>query len=109
MTKRGFQARLYRRDCFIETDYNRRTKSFAKDFLGSIQSALGLKPDFSPDLVSYLQSRMLPCTAELKTLNNGNQYVSFTGENFGMVTTPCPDPTKDPELVLILKTGFEEE
>lgn len=103
MKKYGFYCRMFGKDCFYETNQTRRTKNLAKDFIISVEFALG-KPQFVNDVViEYAQNDMRKATFELKTIENGNykglKYYEINGENFSYGCDSCENPLV--ECVLI--------
>ena len=94
--KKGYTIFAYGRDCFIETNAQKRTAALARDFIEKIQKALGRPVDYSAGDIEYVKNNMLPAAAELKTITGGKlaglKYIEITGENFSFGTDACNDP-----------------
>lgn len=94
--KKGYYLHAYGRDCFMESNAQRRTKALALEFLNKIQAHLNRTFAIDEKALEYTRNAMQPATMEVKTIQagayKGLQYIDICGENFSFGCDPCENP-----------------
>ena len=92
----GFYCRMYGKDCFIQTNQIKRTKSLALNFINKVQNKMNKFYNISENDVEHVQNAMRLSTFEIKTIQKGDfagkSYYEINGENFSYGCDPCDNP-----------------
>ena len=92
----GYFCRMYGKDCFIETNQTKRTKSLALDFINKVQNKMNRFTNVSENDIAYIQNAMQKSTFCVRTIQRGNfaglSYYDIDGEDFNWGCDPCENP-----------------
>ena len=92
----GFYCRMYGKDCFFETNAQKRTKNLALDFINKVQNKMNKFSNIGENDANYVQTTMSKASFEIKTIQNGEfaglKYYEINGENFSYGCDCCENP-----------------
>lgn len=96
MKLHGFYCRMYGKDCFIETNQTKRTRSLAETFINKVQNKMNLFYNIGEHELEYVQKAMRAATFEVKTIQSGKfaglKYYEINGEQFSYGCDACENP-----------------
>ena len=101
--KNGYYCRMYGKDCFIETEQQKKTKNLATDFINKVQNKMNRLDNINEKDIEYVQKSMRKATFEIKPIKNGSfaglSYYDINGENFSYGCDACENPLNECILV----------
>jgi hypothetical protein len=95
---------MYGKDCFIETNQLRKTKTLAESFINKVQNSMNRFYNVGERGIAQVQKEMMRATFEIKKIENGNfagkKYYEINGANFSYGCDACENPLEECVLVI---------